>query len=86
MSTETQTIPDDIARFVEAIFADPSNFLTEEAAKAVVARTMSAAVMAERGRCEAVCTDHISIFRKIFQNDVARAIEQVRAEIKAVSA
>lgn len=39
-------------------------------------------ILAERERAVEVCTDHISVLRKIFQHDVARAIEQVRAEIK----
>lgn len=40
------------------------------------------AVMAERKRCEDICTQHINVLRSVFQNDAARAIEQIRSEIR----
>lgn len=37
--------------------------------------------LAERARCVAIVSDHINALRKVFQNDVARALEQVRDEM-----
>lgn len=88
MSTEPHGIPD---KFLEAAdkaatscFSGTS--IRSRQGKLAIAKAINEAVTAERQRCEAICTDHISVLRKLFQNDVARAIEQVRAEIKAVSA
>lgn len=85
MSTESHTIPEDIMVVAEKVASSISYVIPDPAAdKLAIVEAIHDAVMAERERCEAVCTDHISILRKLFQNDVARALEQVRAEIKVV--
>ncbi|GAA4169274.1 hypothetical protein [Shinella granuli] len=90
MSTDTTIpIPDDIDRIAtDIVRADYSKGDQEPdwLLYLAIAKAIHDAVMAERERCETICSDHISFLRKLFQNDVARAIEQVRAEIKAVSA
>lgn len=54
-----------------------------EAVRQASITDIATAILAERKRCLEVVSDHISVLRKLFQNDVARALEQVRAEITA---
>ncbi len=89
MSADAQTIPEDIREAaIRAVQAAREDFLLAKVSdnqanlRSVAIECVEAAIIAERARCTEICSDHISVLRKIFQNDTARALEQVRAEIR----
>lgn len=86
MSADAHNIPGEFMTAAEKAAAScfTGTHIKSRQGKLAIAKAINDAVMAERARCETVCSDHISILRKLFQNDVAHALEQVRAEIKVV--
>lgn len=85
MSAEAQikapAIPEDVMKAVQSAWEQAWGKTGNTNAESI-RDAIAIAILAERQRAVEVCTDHISVLRKIFQHDVARAIEQVRAEIK----
>ncbi|RVG90393.1 hypothetical protein [Sinorhizobium meliloti] len=85
MTSDAQTIPEDVMKAVQSAWEQAWGKTGSTNAESI-RDAIAIGILAERERAAGICSDHIAVLRKIFQNDVARAIEQVRAEIKAVSA
>ena len=85
MTSEAQikapAIPEDVMRAVQSAWEQAWSKTGNTHADSI-RDAIAIAILAERQRAVEVCADHISVLRQIFQHDVARAIEQVRAEIK----